>query len=307
MKSCITLFFLFNCFGIHAQVFENINVLDAQILIQENIDNENFIILDVRTKSEYDRDHLINAYTRNFYDDDFTLQMDSLNKDFTYLIYCQSGNRSGQSFTIMQDLNFKSVYNMLGGISMWKSNNLPVTTETPTPKDLYKVESSNTVQQLSLNFGGIDPSLLSSIQINVNSADNVNISELGDFDFQIESDGSKEATISVCFESTIAANSNLSAADIVRAQNIAVGLISEPCQTDILAADVNESGNVSGADLVEMVNVLIGRSSSFSKSSNVIFLINEEKKNCIDLSLSSINDEPFLIQAIKKGDLTCQN
>ncbi|MEL6941951.1 MAG: rhodanese-like domain-containing protein, partial [Bacteroidota bacterium] len=114
-----------------AQIFENITVLEADSIIKANVDNEIFTIMDVRTPAEYKRDHLENAYQRNFYDDDFKEQMDSLAKKRIYLLYCQSGNRSGQSFNFMKDLGFEHVYNMIGGISEWKAKGLPVTTELP--------------------------------------------------------------------------------------------------------------------------------------------------------------------------------
>lgn len=86
MKTLLTVISLVFGIGMHAQAFENISVLEAQTLIQNNAENDNFVILDVRTPEEYNRDHLENAYTRNFYDSDFKMQIDILNKDFTYLI-----------------------------------------------------------------------------------------------------------------------------------------------------------------------------------------------------------------------------
>lgn len=126
----------------YAQIFENVTVLEADSIIKTNAENEIFTIMDVRTLSEYNRDHLENAYQRNFYDADFREQMDSLAKKRIYLIYCQSGNRSGQSFNIMKELGFEHVYNMLGGISMWKNMGLPVTTDLPPDIDLYEEVTS---------------------------------------------------------------------------------------------------------------------------------------------------------------------
>lgn len=122
--------------NLSAQTYENINVTQAQMLIEQNADNAIFTILDVRTPGEYNAAHLEGAYMRNFYDNDFMQQLDSLNKDRIYLIYCQSGNRSGQAFTMMQSLGFNEVYNMLGGISAWLSAGYPVTDVIPPYIDL---------------------------------------------------------------------------------------------------------------------------------------------------------------------------
>ena len=290
-----------------AQDYENISVFEADSLIQLNKDNENFVILDVRTPSEYLRDHLENAFTRNFYDDDFQLQMDSLNKDFTYLIYCQSGNRSGQSFTIMQNLGFKEVYNMLGGIAMWKTNNLPVTTELPVDKNLYSNSESMITQQLNLNIDAIDASLMDQISVTLTSEENVDITQLNTVQFQIQSESSSDANLQLCLESMVPANVDVSAVDVVRAQRLALSLEANPCTQDLIAGDVNESGSISGADLVEMVNVIIGKSESFSNSSSHVFLINDNQANCIDFPVTNLSALELNIQAIKKGDLTCEN
>lgn len=132
---CLTILIGIN--SLQAQVFENVNVLKADSIIQANTENPNFTILDVRTPSEYEEDHLMNAHLRNFYDTDFQMQLDSLAKGRVYLIYCRSGNRSGQAFNIMQNLGFQHVYNMLGGITMWKNMGFPVTTDLPPDTDLY--------------------------------------------------------------------------------------------------------------------------------------------------------------------------
>lgn len=120
----------------NAQTYQNITVTEAQTLIQQNEHNAIFTILDVRTPSEYNLRHLEGAFQRDFYDSDFADQLDVLNKERIYLIYCQSGNRSGQAFQIMQNLGFDHVYNMLGGISSWITNGLPVTTLLPPTIDL---------------------------------------------------------------------------------------------------------------------------------------------------------------------------
>jgi len=131
-----TLLLLTCCLSIHAQVFLNVDVHQADSIIKANEDNPVFTLLDVRTQSEYDGGHLANAYMRDFYADDFRDQLDALSKDRAYLIYCHSGNRSGQAFEMMKELEFTEVYNMLGGITSWKNFGYPVTTDLPVEQDL---------------------------------------------------------------------------------------------------------------------------------------------------------------------------
>lgn len=73
------------------------------------------IIIDVRTEEEYEDGHL--AETDLQYDlmnGEFEKQLDSLDKDATYYLYCRSGNRSGQAARLMKSTGFDKVYNVGG-------------------------------------------------------------------------------------------------------------------------------------------------------------------------------------------------
>lgn len=84
------------------------------------------VILDVRTPEEYAGGHLVNAILIDFYSDDFRAKLDQLDKSQVYLVYCRSGNRSGQALNIMKKLGFKKAYHMAGGIVRWVAEGLPV-------------------------------------------------------------------------------------------------------------------------------------------------------------------------------------
>ncbi len=109
------------------QIIENITTEEAYILIQENKDNPNFVILDVRTPEEFLGDYIENAVNLDYYSDIFRNDLEKLDKNKTYLIYCRSGSRSENALNIMKELDFREVYNMLGGIIKWKSEELPTT------------------------------------------------------------------------------------------------------------------------------------------------------------------------------------
>ncbi len=109
------------------QIIENITPKEAYIFIQENKDSLNFVILDVRTSEEFLDEHIENAVNLDYYSNTFRNDLDKLDKNKTYLIYCRSGSRSGNSLNIMKGLDFREVYNMLGGITKWKSEGLPTT------------------------------------------------------------------------------------------------------------------------------------------------------------------------------------
>lgn len=137
---------LFLSVTISAQTYLDIDVHEGKDTIEANIDNPNFTILDVRTASEYFPEHIEGAIYRDFFADDFELQLDSLSKSRVYLIYCRSGNRSGQSLEIMKNLGFETVYNMLGGMNSWNGANYPVTDVIPPFVDIY-ANSTHVIEQ----------------------------------------------------------------------------------------------------------------------------------------------------------------
>ena len=107
------------------QIIENVTPQEAFTLIQENESNPDFVILDVRTAEEVADGYIENAINIDFYSETFRDELNRLDKNKTYLIYCQSGNRSGKALNIMEELNFREVYNVSGGIVGWQAEGLP--------------------------------------------------------------------------------------------------------------------------------------------------------------------------------------
>lgn len=83
------------------------------------------VVLDVRTPEEFSEGHLEGAVMIDFYRDDFADELAELDPDVPYLLYCRSGNRSGQTAQLMKDLGFTDVADIDGGIVSWTDSNLP--------------------------------------------------------------------------------------------------------------------------------------------------------------------------------------
>jgi rhodanese-related sulfurtransferase len=94
------------------------------------VDNppDDLVVLDVRTPEEFAEGHLEGAVLVDFYAADFADQLAALDADVPYLVYCRSGNRSGQALGVMEQLGFTSVVDVDGGIVAWTGAGLPVTT-----------------------------------------------------------------------------------------------------------------------------------------------------------------------------------
>lgn len=107
--------------------YKTISAIKCDSLIKANAKNPDFVILDVRTPAVWLSDHLEGSICRNYNDGDFAAQITALPKNKIYLLHCQSGGRSAQTFALMKNLNFAEVYEMSGGINTWKSASLKTT------------------------------------------------------------------------------------------------------------------------------------------------------------------------------------
>jgi rhodanese-related sulfurtransferase len=101
--------------------------VDAAAAITAN-PPDNLVVLDVRTPEEFAEGHLEGAVLVDFYAADFAEQLAALDTDVPYLVYCRSGNRSGQALGVMEQLGFTSAVDVDGGIVAWTDAGFPVTT-----------------------------------------------------------------------------------------------------------------------------------------------------------------------------------
>lgn len=91
----------------------NLNISTTEF--KEKLDQERGVVIDVRTRAEYDAGHLkLTDNQMDILNGDFQESMKSLDKNKTYYLYCRSGNRSGNAAKIMQREGFENVYNVGG-------------------------------------------------------------------------------------------------------------------------------------------------------------------------------------------------
>jgi rhodanese-related sulfurtransferase len=88
------------------QIIEDITPRAAFNLIQANKDNPDFVILDVRTPGEFSAERLENAINLDYRSNAFRNDLENLDRNKVYLIYCRTGVRSRSALNIMQGLNF---------------------------------------------------------------------------------------------------------------------------------------------------------------------------------------------------------
>ena len=84
-------------------------------------EDNNAVILDVRTPNEWAEGIIENAVMINILDpQSFMEEIEKLDKSKSYYIYCRSGARSGQACQVLNSININSAYNLMGGILEWK-------------------------------------------------------------------------------------------------------------------------------------------------------------------------------------------
>jgi len=110
------------------QIIKSITPKEAYALIQKNRGNQDFLILDVRTLLEFSNEYIEGAINLDFQSETFKDELSKLDRNRTYLVYCASGRRSGNSLKIMQEIGFTEVYEISGGIVAWKQEGLPTVT-----------------------------------------------------------------------------------------------------------------------------------------------------------------------------------
>ena len=107
----------------------DISAAEAHQMIQDNANNPDFMIIDVRSEREFSGDHIKNAVLIPKNSPDIEKHLANLDKDKTYLLYCLFGGRSSSMADKMKILGFEKVYNLDGGIKSWKNEGFEVITE----------------------------------------------------------------------------------------------------------------------------------------------------------------------------------
>ncbi len=98
------------------KMVENVNSGTFSQLIQ---DNNDAVIIDVRTPMEFNHGHIPNALLIDISSPSFVNEIELLDKSKTYLLYCRSGNRSFYAGKEMINRGFEKVYNLVNGILGW--------------------------------------------------------------------------------------------------------------------------------------------------------------------------------------------
>ena len=116
----ILLFFLLIIYS--CQIFESseINVIsDAQFT---EIQDSDYILVDVRTIEEYESGHIQDAVNSDFYSESFDNDILTLDKSSSIILYCRTQNRSTKTANYLKENGYKEIIVLAGGITSWVKN-----------------------------------------------------------------------------------------------------------------------------------------------------------------------------------------
>jgi len=88
----------------------------------QKMESGDYTLLDIRTEMEYQQGRIADVQNINIAARDFEEKINALDKKEKYLIYCLSGSRTQMALGMMSSMGFREVYDLGGGIQMWKMN-----------------------------------------------------------------------------------------------------------------------------------------------------------------------------------------
>ena len=94
--------------------------LTQETWVKQISNDENAIIIDSRRPDEWDTGIIEDALMMNIMDESsFKQKASQLDSTKNYYVYCRSGVRSVKACITLENLGFKTTYNLLGGILAW--------------------------------------------------------------------------------------------------------------------------------------------------------------------------------------------
>lgn len=99
--------------------FQSYVIQDVNKEQVNNLLDKQVIVIDIRNDKEFKEGNIKTSFNLDFQKREFIDNLESLNKEKEYLIYCASGNRSLKASHIMKSLGFKTIYNYKKGYKDW--------------------------------------------------------------------------------------------------------------------------------------------------------------------------------------------
>ena len=101
----LKLFYYILLVFLQSPVIQDINKDQVNSLI-----NDKVMVIDLRTEKEFENGKIGSSLNIDFQKREFIDNLNKLDKEKPYIIYCMSGNRSLKASHVMKSLGFKMIY-----------------------------------------------------------------------------------------------------------------------------------------------------------------------------------------------------
>ena len=112
-----SLFLVYSC-----QIFESTEINEISDAQFTEIQDSDYILVDVRTAEEYESGHIQDAVNFDFYSESFQNDILTLDKSSSIILYCRTQNRSTKTANYLKENGYKDITVLEGGITSWVKN-----------------------------------------------------------------------------------------------------------------------------------------------------------------------------------------
>ena len=104
------------------QIFESREINEISDAQFTEIQDTDYILVDVRTAEEYESGHIQDAVNFDFYSESFQNDILTLDKSSSIILYCRTQNRSTKTANYLKENGYKEITVLEGGITSWVKN-----------------------------------------------------------------------------------------------------------------------------------------------------------------------------------------
>ena len=104
------------------QIFESNQINEISDAQFTEIQETDYILIDVRTAEEYQSGHIQDAVNFDFYSESFQNDILTLDKSSSIILYCRTQNRSTKTANYLKENGYKEITVLTGGITSWVKN-----------------------------------------------------------------------------------------------------------------------------------------------------------------------------------------
>lgn len=106
---------------------EKIDTKEAYAFLKNHKSDEDVMLIDLRSKEEFDKSHIENAVNMDYSQTTFPAAIEKLDREKRYILIDRSQNKSMNTAELMKELRFDKVHIVIGGWEEWNKQGVPLT------------------------------------------------------------------------------------------------------------------------------------------------------------------------------------